>query len=467
MRGVLIRGVIGLVVLGLALLALRPGGGPAPYELTLVLDNAGGLRSGSPVVVGGVNVGEVELSVDEETRKVRADIAIKPEDGPMGKDVTGTIVAQNLLGQKQLELDPGNQDDPAPSGMEIESAKVTTAADLDQLLGVLDDDTRTRLAIFINEAGAAFTGRRADFNQLLEDLQPALGGATDLLDELGRDNLALRNLLATSDRYVAEVTRERRGLTELVDKVGGTAATVSIKRAELRETLADAPAALTTLRGFLGELEETTVPLAPAARQLSASAQPLRAALDQLEPFTDAAEPALTVATDVAPPLTQLAERVTPVLQRAQPALSALRYTTTQRLPGVSSTLDGSIDNIVSVLENWSRAIQYRDGLSHIFRGEGSFAPDAAFSAISRLLPDSPVKRKRRGDPPAASTPATAPAPAPTFAPASPPAEAPAITPLDDALEDLVPPLPKTPKVPGVPQPADPTEDLLDFLLGG
>lgn len=441
-------------------------GGPADYRLMAQLDNTGGLRTGSAVVVGGVPVGNVELAVDRSTRKIRAEIAIKPQYAPMGKDVRGAIVSQNLLGQKQLELQPGDRSKPAKSGASIPSEQISTSADLDQLLDVLDSSTRTRLAIFINEAGAAFTGRRADFNTFLHDVQPAFGSLTQLLAELDSHNLALRNLLSTSDRYVDEVTRERRGLERLVDRVGGTAATVSVKRAELRQTLADAPAALTTLRSFLGKLQETTVPLGPAARQLSASAPPLRAALEKIEPFQQAADPALDAATAVAPALTRAVTTLGPTLIRARPAVRQVRRTATLRLPGVASALKGSIQNTVSVLENWSRVVEYRDKLGHVFRGEASIAPDLLTSAVNRLVPgDGPVKRtgRSRRDRPQAQP------QAPVEAPTLPPLHLPAIKPVPDLQHIIDGAKGKLPKTPAVPQPAQTpagTNDLLDFLLG-
>jgi phospholipid/cholesterol/gamma-HCH transport system substrate-binding protein len=378
------------VVAGLALAVVATlllTGSDDAYKARVLLENAGGLRSGSPVVIGGVPVGKLDLSIDDRTDKVLVEMRIKPEFGPIGKDATAEIVAQNLLGQKQLSITTGDvAGDPAPSGFELESGRVTQQTDLDQVLNVLDAPTRTRLAIFINEAGAAFTGRKDDFNSLLRDLGPTLGAGADLLGELNSDNLALRNLVTTTDGYVGELTAQRAKLVDLVDKVGGTAATVATHRAELRTTLANAPGGLRTLQTFLGRLEQATVPLGPAAEKIATSAVPLAQAQQALPAFVDAAVPALNTARDVAPDLTRLGREATPVLGRAVPAIDQLRSTAENDLPAVASTLNGSINNTVAVLENWARAIQYRDGLSHIFRGEASFAPDALISAVERVV---------------------------------------------------------------------------------
>jgi phospholipid/cholesterol/gamma-HCH transport system substrate-binding protein len=170
---------------------------------------------------------------------------------------------------------------------------------------------------------------------------------------------------------------------------------VAARRAELRQTLAAAPPALATLRSFLGRLQDATVPLGPAADKLAATAGPLLQVQAALPGFTAAARPTLDTAAAVAPSLTRLANGATPVLRRSIPALAQLRRTSVNDIPGVAKTLNGSIYNVVAVLENWSRAIQYRDGLSHIFRGEGSFATNTITSAINRLVPGLVPARKR------------------------------------------------------------------------
>jgi phospholipid/cholesterol/gamma-HCH transport system substrate-binding protein len=376
---------LGAVVVAV-ILAIVLSGGSSHYKLTTVVDDTGGLRDGSPVVIGGVSVGTVSLSEDMPTRKVRVEMDIQPKYAPVDRNATVAVVAQNLLGKKEAELVPGGgHSRPAPSGFEIPSSRVTFQASLDQVLDVLDAPTRARLAVFINEAGAAVTGRRADFNKLLRELAPALGNGTTLLSQLDQDNRVLENLLSTSDRFVAQVTHRRHGLERLVDQLGQTATTVATKQADLRQTLSGAPGALQTLSRFLGELRSATVPLDPAVKKVSAATPPLETVLDRIGPFRKAAMPALHSATRVAPSLTRLADRVTPILHQAVPTLHQVSETATQRLPGVASTLNGSIDNIVSVLENWARAIQFHDGLSHIFRGEASIAPNLLNSAIRRL----------------------------------------------------------------------------------
>jgi phospholipid/cholesterol/gamma-HCH transport system substrate-binding protein len=354
------------------------------YRVRIPLASATGLEDGSSVQIGGIDRGRVELSLEKGDRVV-ATVELQDGAGPVGRNASASIEAANFLGRKRVNLRPGDAaGNPAPSGWTMPADRVSTPTDLDQLLGVFDADTRTRAQVLLNEMGTAVVGRRVDIRKLLEEFPAGLESSTAVLQDLRTDDATMHDLLTRSDRIVDTIARQRQSLGDLVDTVGQTAETVSARRTELRDTLARAPGMLRSLRGFLGDLQATTGDLGPAARELETTAPPLGAALRELDGFRRAAGPTLRLATAAAPQLTRLADGVTPVARRALPSLQALSTLGGDMVP-VSNAVDGSADNVIAVLENWSRAIQFRDGLSHVFRGEASFSPDLILSAVHRL----------------------------------------------------------------------------------
>ena len=359
-------------------------GGSDTYTVKLRLANAQGLRKGSPIVVGGVPIGTVDL--DANQRDVVVKLNIKRKYAPIGRNATAAVIAQNVLGQKQVRITPGDKRDPAPEGYTIPSSQIIETTDLDQLLATLDPDTRTRLAVLINETGTGFAGRKLDFKHFLRDLAPALSSGTDVLGQLTRGNRTLTRLLDTSDHFVAAITPQRRKISRMLDVIGQMTETVAARRAALRETLRRAPGGLASARGFLAELRQTTHPLAITGRQLAAAAPSLQLALDRIEPFRRAAAPALaTVRRSTAPALRRLGVDGTPALRRVGSTAERLKALSQNELPPVGGALNKSVDNLFAVLENWSRAIQFRDRLGHMFRGEASIAPDLFDSVIGRL----------------------------------------------------------------------------------
>ncbi len=439
-----------LCVVLLAALVVRVTGGSDPYRVSVPLTNGSGLQDGSAVKVGGVTRGKVALRLGKGDQ-VFADLEFEDDAPAIGRDARVSVVAANFLGLKRVELEPGDgAGEPAPSGFVLAKSRVTTPTDLDQVLGVFDADTRTRAKVLLTEAGEAVVGRKVDISSLLAQFPGAIDDAGAVLDQLATDDRTMRDLLIRSDRFVAQVTTERRALGRLVDTVGKTAETVNAKRAELRQTLAQAPATLRTLQGFLADLEGTTTDLGPAAREISTAAPAVSAALAEVDGFRDAARPTLATATEVAPSLTALAKGATPVLRRARPTVGAAAQLA-RTLPPVTDALDGSSDNIIAILENWSRAIQFRDQLGHVFRGEASLTPDLILTMVDRLAKDAKKSKVKasgeRRQPGAKITPAPQ-----TTAPAE--------------RQPRLPKLPEAPLAPVKPT-VDKAKELLNGLLGG
>jgi phospholipid/cholesterol/gamma-HCH transport system substrate-binding protein len=478
---VLALGILGLIgLIGVIVLIGGTGSGADRYSVTMRLANAGGLSDGSPVSIGGVEVGDVRLESTQD--HVDARLQIKPQYAPLDRRVRATIIARNALGQKQVLLTPRSGAlQPAADGYRLPAVQVDSASDLDQLLGTLDPDTRARLAVLLNESGMAFAGRKVDFKTLLNDLGPALSRGSDLLGQVTQDNQALGNLLQTSDRFIATMAGQRRRLSTTVDLLGRTTETVADRRVALRQTLQSAPAALSSARAFLAELRRTTGPLASTARRLRATAPPLLATVDTIEPFRQAAKPTLDAAVQAAPTLTRLARRTTGSLRGALPALDSVEAASQHEIPPVGTALDGSMDNLLATVENWSHAIQFSDGPSHVFRGEAGVAPslyERILAGLGAPLPTPGGETKKT-----TTKPATPPSDASSPPPQTPAAAKPVVPEAVKKIAD------KVPVVGGVvqgldrilggllgaaPSPGDKpsgkdtssASDLLDFLLG-
>lgn len=456
------------VAVALTILVLVAGGGDDRTHLRLTLDNASGLQNGSQASIGGVAIGKVELTLGKGD-KVLVDVQVD-KGKIVPKDARVAISAVNFLGQKQVSFSGGDRSRPAPDGYAFPASRVTTSTDLDQVLNTLDADTRTRLAILVNEAGASVLGRKWDISHFIQEAPTTIADADTLLEKLVRDNHTLSDLVTSSDRFIRSATAKRASLVRMVDTLGQTAETVETKRAELRATLAKAPGTLATLRRFLTELEATTVPLGPAAREIAAAAPALDATLAEVDGFRTSADPTLRTATKLAPTLTQFADGATPVLVKAKPVIRSIAALAAALRP-VSSTLNQSADNLIATVENWSQAIQLRDGVSHIFRGEATYSPNLLTSALDRLMKpaDKPAPAARKK---ATETRKSTPAVPGSGSPAAPKlsnlsgkvkqATDEATKQAQELLKKLLPgaaparPAPKSP----------PSGDLLDFLLG-
>lgn len=411
--------MLGLGVIAVIVVAVLISGSSSGYDVRFIMSDAQGIRQGTSVRIGDVSAGTVHSITLNKRDQVVVDARLDSDKGPVGKNASVSVEALNLLAQRYLAIKKGNVQDPAPSGYLLPSSRVTVSTNLEQVLSTLDANTRDRLGLLLNEAGIALSGRRGDVSLLLGQLPHTLSAMNDLLGRLVSDNATLGAVIDHGDRFITAMNTQRGQFVNLIDTLGKVSASLGSRQQELATTLARAPGMLRTTQAFLADLRDTTVPLGPAADNLSATAGPLVGTLRELRPFTDAATPTLRQATDDAPALTRLGQQATPVIARAAGtarALSVFSDASGQAAP----TLNSSEDNIFAILDNWSHAIQYRDALSHYFRGEPAMTSDTVQSVIDRLM-------AANGHPPAAGAshrraPAKASVPAHTPAPSGSPA---------------------------------------------
>ena len=100
---------------------LRLGGATAAYHLTAEFDNVGDLKTGSPVTMAGVRVGEVEaIRFDSESYKAVVSLRIDSQFNRIPDDSDASVQTQGLLGGKYIGIGPGGSDTYFKDGGRIE-----------------------------------------------------------------------------------------------------------------------------------------------------------------------------------------------------------------------------------------------------------------------------------------------------------------------------------------------------------
>ena len=134
--------LVGVFVLSglaaLAYLSIQLGGatysGPGGLTLYASFDEIGGLAARSPVVIGGVKVGQVkkiELSPDGSFRaRVTMDVDSKLK---LPDDTQAAILTQGVLGNQYVGLTPGGSDTLLAEGGEISYTQ--SAVVIERLIG--------------------------------------------------------------------------------------------------------------------------------------------------------------------------------------------------------------------------------------------------------------------------------------------------------------------------------------------
>jgi phospholipid/cholesterol/gamma-HCH transport system substrate-binding protein len=91
------------------------------YHVTAAFDNVGDLKSGSPVTMAGVNIGDVtDIHIDPKSYKAVATLRIDPQYNQIPDDSDASIQTQGLLGGKYIGIGAGGSDTFLKEGSRIE-----------------------------------------------------------------------------------------------------------------------------------------------------------------------------------------------------------------------------------------------------------------------------------------------------------------------------------------------------------
>jgi phospholipid/cholesterol/gamma-HCH transport system substrate-binding protein len=257
-------GVAGTVTV-LAVLAISLQLGRLPFanggrDLSAYFTEAGGLRTGSPVLVSGAKVGKVE-SISIAGAQVRVDFTVTNNQVQLGNATTAAISTLTLLGKAGLRLEPHGHGDLRP-GARIPVSRTSSPYDITDALA---DLTTRSTAIDVGQLSNALSTVSGTLEATPADLQQALRGITavartvsdngvtldsllsrtkDLTDVLQNRNARVATLLTSGADLLAELNARQQAVVDLL--AGTTRLTTQLTRL-IEENRSDLKPALTKL----------------------------------------------------------------------------------------------------------------------------------------------------------------------------------------------------------------------------
>ncbi|VAW71755.1 Phospholipid ABC transporter substrate-binding protein MlaD [hydrothermal vent metagenome] len=117
----IVVGAAALLVLAMQVSNLSNFAPGNSYTVTARFENVGGLKTRSPVTIGGVRIGRV-ASIDFDNTRFEA-VVVLEIDGKYDQfpeDSTASIYTAGLLGEQYVSLEPGGSDELLTQGSEID-----------------------------------------------------------------------------------------------------------------------------------------------------------------------------------------------------------------------------------------------------------------------------------------------------------------------------------------------------------
>jgi phospholipid/cholesterol/gamma-HCH transport system substrate-binding protein len=198
--------VIGLIVSQMGLTAPWQH----PYKVAAVFRTGDGILENNEVFMNGTKVGKVS-SVQAVNGQARVEMVFEDQRAvPIYRDAAAQVRKKNLLGETYIDISRGSQ-----GAGPMETAGVITvdhtlqSVAIDEVLAILDPQTRDRLKLLINGAGDGFNSRGNDMSaeaHSLNQLSTSLNGPAN---ELSVRQQQLEDIVLELQRFYTTLARQR------------------------------------------------------------------------------------------------------------------------------------------------------------------------------------------------------------------------------------------------------------------
>jgi phospholipid/cholesterol/gamma-HCH transport system substrate-binding protein len=268
----------------------------SPRHVWVELQNAQGVTpgQGQTVRVAGMRVGDVgEVELHEGRARIRLDLE-REHDGLVRRDASVLLRPRTGLKDMFLALDPGSRSEPAvPEGGTIHVDNTLPDVNSDEILAVLDADTRAYLKLLIGGAGKGLRGRSNDLREVFRRLGPLHRDLAAINREVVTRRRNLSRLIHNYGSTVSRLGEEDEDLTALVANASRVFGRLAEEDAQISDAVRQLPGALAQTEEALVNVRELGEVAGPAFRALRPAFAEVDEANAELRPLAEQAEPIL------------------------------------------------------------------------------------------------------------------------------------------------------------------------------
>ena len=292
--------LIGLALIGLAVGAyilsnqrLRfPYLEEQPIRMQVELPTAQAVTpgQGQTVRVSGVQIGVIgDVNLDDGHAVVDLEIDKKYE-GLIRADATALLRPKTGLKDMFLEVDPGDGK-PLEDGDRIPLGNAVQDVNLDEIISMLDRDTREYLLLLVHGAGKGLEGRGTDLREVFRLFEPTHRDLARLNTAVATRKSNLRRLVNSLERLSGELGGKEDDLAELVNNASRVFRAYASEDRNISEAVHELPEALRQTTRTVGEVERLAEVLGPASEELRPAVRALGRAQRAIQPLAVEGEP--------------------------------------------------------------------------------------------------------------------------------------------------------------------------------
>jgi len=330
-----------------------------PFQLKAEMQTAQSVTpgQGQTVRVAGVRVGDIsKVEVEDGNAVVTMDIDRKFL--PIYKDATILLRPKTGLKDMFLELDPGTE--AAGEFSEDDTIPVANTApdvNLDEVLQLLDTDTRGYLQMLLVGAGEGLDGRGRDLGEVLGSLGPLNRDLARLNSEVAKRKENLANLIHNMNILFGRVGQEDDEVAALIDSSNSSLGAIASQDLDVRRATGLLGPTLTHTRQALEETDKLATVLGPTLNDLRPFARKLKPVNESLgelarattgdvkqsiRPFVRAARKPVRDLRPTADKLAEATPRLTVIGSKLNKLFNMAAYNPSCGVTGCSPTFDNS-----------------------------------------------------------------------------------------------------------------------------
>ena len=295
----------------------------APIRLKAELETAQAVMpgQGQTVRVSGVQVGSLG-KVELRNGHAVVEMEIQPEyEGLIREDATALLRPKTGLKDMFLEVDPG-EGRPLREGESLPLARTSPDVNPDEILSMLDADTRDYLRLLVAGAGRGLERRGEDLREVYRLFEPTHRDIARVNSAVATRRASLRRLVTSLEELTGELADKERDLAGLVRSAARVFRAYASEDRNISGAVRELPAALRTTSDTLGKVQRLAEVLGPASERLRPAARELGRSQLALRPLATEATPVLE--KDIRP----FVRTLRPLVDELKPAAADLAQTT-------------------------------------------------------------------------------------------------------------------------------------------
>jgi phospholipid/cholesterol/gamma-HCH transport system substrate-binding protein len=267
---------------------------------------------GQTVRVSGVRIGDIASARLREGRALIT-MEVDPRYAPLiHRDATALLRPKTGLKDMFVELDPGRRGEPVEDGFTIPLRSTLPDVNTDEVLAMLDADTRDRLKLLVHGAGGGLKRRGGDLGEAFRRLEPTHKDLARVSGAVARRERNLRRLVGSLRRLNERLAGSEDDLARLVSESARVFEAFASEERNISRSVSRFPEALDETATTLGKVDRLARVLRPAAERLRPALRALDAANEEVTPAAREGAPILR-------------SEVRPFLRAARPLARDLR----------------------------------------------------------------------------------------------------------------------------------------------